>query len=169
MRTRQSTFGGFNIGGINASGQLPAMTGNFGLIDKDTPQSLYTKPSYADPSKEFQLVFSDEFNEDGRTFYPGDDPYWEAADLHYWQVNIISYPLFFSNEVAKALFIATSLFPRHLFRSGINISELRLTRIPPFRQTTWNGTILQPLQQKVVLSRSLYRRRRHTECSIKVD
>jgi hypothetical protein len=30
------------------------------------------------------LVFSDEFNTDGRTFYPGDDPYWEAVDLHYW-------------------------------------------------------------------------------------
>lgn len=30
------------------------------------------------------LVFSDEFNQDGRTFYPGDDPYWEAVDLHYW-------------------------------------------------------------------------------------
>ena len=30
------------------------------------------------------LVFSDEFNVDGRTFYPGDDPFWEAVDLHYW-------------------------------------------------------------------------------------
>ena len=34
-----------------------------------------------------QLIFSDEFNTDGRTFYPGDDPYWEAADLHYWATN----------------------------------------------------------------------------------
>jgi beta-glucan synthesis-associated protein KRE6 len=32
-------------------------------------------------------VFSDEFNVDGRTFYPGDDPYWEAVDLHYWATN----------------------------------------------------------------------------------
>jgi len=30
------------------------------------------------------LVFSDEFNEDDRSFYPGDDPYWEAVDLYYW-------------------------------------------------------------------------------------
>ena len=30
------------------------------------------------------LVFSDEFNQDGRTFYPGDDPFWEAVDLQYW-------------------------------------------------------------------------------------
>lgn len=36
-----------------------------------------------------QLVFSDEFNVDGRTFYPGDDPYWEAVDLHYWVSTII--------------------------------------------------------------------------------
>jgi len=41
-------------------------------------------PSYVDGSK-WQLVFSDEFDVDGRTFYPGDDPYWEAVDLHYWQ------------------------------------------------------------------------------------
>ena len=34
-----------------------------------------------------ELVFSDEFNQDGRTFYPGDDPYWEAADMHYWSTN----------------------------------------------------------------------------------
>ncbi|KAE8245900.1 hypothetical protein A4X03_0g7385, partial [Tilletia caries] len=25
-----------------------------------------------------------EFNEDGRTFFEGDDPYWTAVDLHYW-------------------------------------------------------------------------------------
>lgn len=24
---------------------------------------------------------------DGRSFYPGDDPFWEAVDLHYWQTN----------------------------------------------------------------------------------
>ena len=27
--------------------------------------------------------FSDEFQKDGRTFYPGDDPYWTAVDLWY--------------------------------------------------------------------------------------
>jgi beta-glucanase (GH16 family) len=34
--------------------------------------------------KQYHIVFSDEFERDGRTFYPGDDPYWEAVDLHYW-------------------------------------------------------------------------------------
>ena len=60
------------------------MNGNWGLIDVDTPEEHWTKPSYYDSSQELQLVFSDEFNVDGRTFYPGDDPYWEAVDLHYW-------------------------------------------------------------------------------------
>lgn len=70
--------------GMNASGQVPSI-GNFGLIDEDTPESAFTKKSYDDGST-LQLVFSDEFNQDGRTFYPGDDPYWEAVDLHYWGV-----------------------------------------------------------------------------------
>ena len=56
------------------------------MIDKETPTEVRTKPSWVDGS-EMQLIFSDEFNTDGRTFYPGDDPYWEAADLHYWATN----------------------------------------------------------------------------------
>lgn len=71
--------GGFNVGGTNATGQIPKMPGNFALIDLDTPQSAYTIPSYEDPTKTLDLVFSDEFNLDGRTFYPGDDPFWEAV------------------------------------------------------------------------------------------
>jgi beta-glucan synthesis-associated protein KRE6 len=62
---------------------LGTVIGNFGLIDVDTPPEAFTRRAmYKD--EEWQLVFSDEFNEDGRTFYPGDDPYWEAVDLHYW-------------------------------------------------------------------------------------
>ncbi|KAI5120828.1 hypothetical protein M0805_007016 [Coniferiporia weirii] len=80
-----STLGGFNIGGTNATGQIAAI-GNFGLIDEDTPQDAYTRVSYIDGST-LDLVFSDEFNTDGRSFYPGDDPYWEAVDLHYWGTN----------------------------------------------------------------------------------
>ncbi|KAJ7472267.1 glycoside hydrolase family 16 protein [Mycena galericulata] len=70
---------------VNASGQVAAI-GNFGLIDLDTPSDAYTMTSLYS-GKEMKLVFSDEFNTDGRTFYPGDDPYWEAVDLHYWATN----------------------------------------------------------------------------------
>ena len=51
------------------------------LIDPDTPQSAKTKVA-ADGTK-LNLVFSDEFNTDSRTFYPGDDPYFTAVDLWY--------------------------------------------------------------------------------------
>ena len=64
------------------------MSGNWGLIDNDTPKDAHTTRSYTDPSKNMQLIFSDEFNLDGRTFYPGDDPYWEASDFHYWSVGL---------------------------------------------------------------------------------
>ncbi|EIM88603.1 glycoside hydrolase family 16 protein [Stereum hirsutum FP-91666 SS1] len=79
-----SSLNGYNLG-LNASGQVPDI-GNFGLIDNDTPAWAYTKTSWEDGT-EMQLVFSDEFETDGRTFYPGDDPYWEAVDLHYWATN----------------------------------------------------------------------------------
>lgn len=72
------------MGGANATGQIPTLTGNWGLIDNDTPKDAYTRTSVADGNTEYQLVFSDEFSVDGRSFYPGDDPYWEAANLHYW-------------------------------------------------------------------------------------
>lgn len=86
MAGSQSKNGGFNLGGINGSGQVPEITGFFGLIDPDTPADVRTKKGYTNDD-EMELIFSDEFNVDGRTFYPGDDPYWEAVDLHYWQTN----------------------------------------------------------------------------------
>lgn len=74
------------MGGVNASGQVPSIPGNWGLIDLATPPEAHTYPDYIS-GKQWQLIFSDEFNEEGRSFYPGDDPYWEALDLHYWQTN----------------------------------------------------------------------------------
>lgn len=83
LKKTPSLNGGFNIGGTNATGQVPYFPNNFGLIDNDTPQEAYSKKSYS-TGEDLVLVFSDEFNQDGRTFYPGDDPFWEAVDLHYW-------------------------------------------------------------------------------------
>ncbi|PVG03239.1 concanavalin A-like lectin/glucanase [Serendipita vermifera] len=81
---RMDNLGAFNLGGINGSGQV--METAFALIDADTPQDAYTYTSMEDGSQ-WQLVFSDEFNKEGRSFYPGDDPFWEAHDLHYWGTN----------------------------------------------------------------------------------
>ncbi|KAF5363185.1 hypothetical protein D9758_008336 [Tetrapyrgos nigripes] len=84
-RIEQSRNGGFNLGGINASGQIPEMR-FASLIDPDTSSSEYTHKSFSG-DKDLVLVFSDEFNTEGRSFYPGDDPYWEASDFHYWGTN----------------------------------------------------------------------------------
>ncbi|KAJ7611984.1 beta-glucan synthesis-associated [Mycena polygramma] len=69
---------------LSDNANVPNIT-NWALIDVATPTDAHTIPSYHDPSKTMQLVFSDEFEVEGRSFYPGDDPYWEAANLHYWQ------------------------------------------------------------------------------------
>lgn len=102
-KPKLSDQGGFNLGGTNASGQVchsllfgrpvlntiqvPQIPGNFGLIDLETPEEARTGKVSWDDGSPMQLIFSDEFNTDGRTFYPGDDPYWEAVDLHYWSVS----------------------------------------------------------------------------------
>ncbi|KAL7410077.1 glycoside hydrolase family 16 protein [Mrakia frigida] len=81
-RPSTSTTAGFNLGGVNSSGQVPATVGNFGLIDEDTPTDAYTITS--NEGTTWELQFSDEFETEGRSFYPGDDPYWEAGDFHAW-------------------------------------------------------------------------------------
>ncbi|PWN50880.1 concanavalin A-like lectin/glucanase, partial [Violaceomyces palustris] len=80
---KASTAGGFNLGGINATGQVPNVPVQRSLIDPDTPQEVRKRKSF-DGKTDMKLVFSDEFNVEGRTFYPGDDPFWTAVDLHYW-------------------------------------------------------------------------------------
>ena len=84
----------------SSTGQIPNI-GPFQLIDRDTPSSAFTVNSL-ETGDSWELIFSDEFNNDGRTFYDGeiadsgvtapltdigDDPYWQAEDLHYWQTN----------------------------------------------------------------------------------
>ncbi|GAA5825836.1 hypothetical protein JCM11251_000020 [Rhodosporidiobolus azoricus] len=54
------------------------------IIDPDTPKAAYTKSS-VDGTSKMQLVFSDEFETEGRLFYDSLDPWWTAQDFHYWQ------------------------------------------------------------------------------------
>ncbi|KAJ3512173.1 hypothetical protein NLJ89_g3680 [Agrocybe chaxingu] len=80
---------GFNAGGINGTGQIPIFENFPLLVDNDTPDSALTRIGW--DGNLYDLVFSDEFNTDGRTFYPGDDPYWEALDFHYWPTGDIEW------------------------------------------------------------------------------
>lgn len=119
LESERSTLGAYNLGGTNASGQVPEIPGNFGLIDRDTPKEAYTHISIDDGS-EWDLVFSDEFNRDGRSFYPGDDPFWEAVDLHYWCVLLIQFRAliklaFQANEQLGVVLAGPSLNLKRLF------------------------------------------------------
>ena len=69
-----------------------------------------------------KLVFSDEFNQDGRSFYPGEDPFWEAENLHYWQTE--NYEWYHPSAITTAngsLVITLSQHPLHnlFFRGGM--------------------------------------------------
>ncbi|KAL0059725.1 hypothetical protein AAF712_013521 [Marasmius tenuissimus] len=66
---------------INATGQAPLFSNIRGLVDSDTPDNVKHRTGF--DGQRYELVFSDEFNEPGRTFYPGDDPYFEAMDIWY--------------------------------------------------------------------------------------
>ncbi|KAJ7271298.1 glycoside hydrolase family 16 protein [Mycena haematopus] len=84
MNNNKNSAAASGSSALDTNANLPNIS-NWALIDVATPQAAHTIPSYHDPSKTMQLVFSDEFETDGRSFYPGDDPYWEAVNLHYWQ------------------------------------------------------------------------------------
>jgi beta-glucanase (GH16 family) len=77
-----SKKGAFALGGTNGTGQVPVVVNNLNMIDSETPS---TSKAWSSPQTKdsYHLVFSDEFNTEGRTFWPGDDPFWEAVDLWY--------------------------------------------------------------------------------------
>ncbi len=67
-----------------------------GWIDPDTPLSSRETESYFD-GRPYHLVYSDEFEEDGRTFKDGEDPRWTAMNkddytnfaLHYYKDDLV--------------------------------------------------------------------------------
>ncbi|QIW97937.1 hypothetical protein AMS68_003455 [Peltaster fructicola] len=76
--------------GINAcatdplclSGTMPLLANiRTGLIDPDTPASAKTIKGSS--GQELHLAFSDEFNNPNRTFYDGDDAYFQGVDIWY--------------------------------------------------------------------------------------
>ncbi|KAF7290942.1 hypothetical protein HMN09_01272800 [Mycena chlorophos] len=70
---------------VNGTGQVAVLPNLPTLIDVDTPSEALTRKGFDGES--YSLVFSDEFEMDGRTFYPGDDPFWEGVDLWYGNTN----------------------------------------------------------------------------------
>ncbi|KAJ7695966.1 glycoside hydrolase family 16 protein [Mycena rosella] len=116
-----TTLGAFNLGGINSTGQVPDLPGMPSLIDADTPTSAYSRTGITD-KKKYNLIFSDEFTTDGRSFYPGDDPYWEAVDLHYWPTGDLEWydPAAITTKDGKLVITMTEAPSHNLnFQSGM--------------------------------------------------
>lgn len=82
---RNFILDGSNIN-VNGTDESPPPTFLMpSLVDTQTPDGAKTRTG--SDGEDYVLVFSDEFNTDGRTFYPGDDPFWEAANFWYWATN----------------------------------------------------------------------------------
>ncbi|KAF1992532.1 glycoside hydrolase family 16 protein [Aulographum hederae CBS 113979] len=91
-----------------------------GLIDPDTPNSAKTRKSW--DGSDMKLVFSDEFNDDGRTFYSGDDPYWFAPDIWYGAtIDLDWYDPDAATTRGGVLNLQLDAFPNHglNYRSGM--------------------------------------------------
>lgn len=85
---RLTTNGAYNLGGINSTGQIPLIANFPSLIDTDTPDDAMTRTGF--DGNQWDLVFSDEFNKDGRTFFDGDDPFWTAVGEYLRLIHHIS-------------------------------------------------------------------------------
>ncbi|PVU84503.1 hypothetical protein BB560_007332, partial [Smittium megazygosporum] len=90
-------------------------------VDSDTPASAM---SFLSSTKEtFKLVFSDEFNKAGRTFGPGEDPFWEAQEFYYWVTSDLEYyhpdQITTSNGYLNITFIRKTTKPGLEFTSGM--------------------------------------------------
>ena len=72
----------YKLDQLNAKAQpIPRLN----LIDEDTDPKYH---KWKNPAGEtWDLVFSDEFEKEGRTFWPGEDPFWEAVDIYYAATN----------------------------------------------------------------------------------
>lgn len=69
-------------------------------VDPDTPfGARRTKALYESDTRSYVLVFSDEFEQDGRTFNDGNDPRWTALrknDCEYWEILFVRLNHFFA-------------------------------------------------------------------------
>lgn len=98
-----------------------------GLIDPDTPESAKFRTGAN--GKRQKLVFSDEFNTDGRTFYDGDDPYFQAVDIWYGATQDLEVSFRKSRMVMASLTPNSGTIPMRLTpRAALSTSTLIFSR-----------------------------------------
>uniref|UniRef100_A0A060SXX4 ARAD1A15884p n=1 Tax=Blastobotrys adeninivorans TaxID=409370 RepID=A0A060SXX4_BLAAD len=90
------------------------------LVDPDTPEDA--KVHKSKNGDQWTLVFSDEFNKEGRTFYEGDDQFWTGPDFYYAATEDLEW---YSPDAATtkngALELRLDAFKNHnlFYRSGM--------------------------------------------------
>lgn len=117
------------------------------LVDPDTPASA--KSYTAMDGSSWTLVFSDEFNKEGRTFYEGEDQFWTAPDMHYAATQDLEW--YSPDAVITAngtLTLRLDAFKNHnlYYRSGMVQSWNKMCftqgRIDVSAQLAGNGSVL---------------------------
>jgi beta-glucanase (GH16 family) len=115
---------------------------NAGWVDPDSPLQAQTTLSLVENDKRlYQLVFSDEFEQDGRSFHDGNDPRWTAMNkndytnnpLHYYSADSIRT----SNGVLN---ITTSIDPKNftVFNEKYSKYNLQYKEIKSGMLQSWN-------------------------------
>ncbi|KAG7664122.1 uncharacterized protein J8A68_002376 [[Candida] subhashii] len=90
------------------------------LVDPDTPQEAMNIT--ARDGTNWVLVFSDEFNAIGRTFYEGDDQFWTAPDFQYHVTNDLEwYDPDAVTTINSSISLRMDAFQNHdlFYRSGM--------------------------------------------------
>jgi hypothetical protein len=137
---------------INATGQAPVLFQMPDLIDNETPSDARTRTGY--DGMEYDLVFSDEFNQEGRTFWPGES---RRLPLRLFFLRLLSA---FSFELASS-FSLPALFSK--FSSFLRLGFLLFEFLAPFiTPRLWFCSLMTSPRRRPLLgsSRSLVRRNR---------
>lgn len=126
-------------------------------------------------SKDWDLVFSDEFNAEGPTFYPGMDQFWEAVDIHYAateDLELYDPDATFTKEGTLHLMMDTFRSHDLLYRSGCSRSGTRCVSLKEFLRFPQSSQDLHtlpgcgPVSGCLGTLHALVISRRQTECGL---
>ena len=118
-------------------------------VDPDTPENYHiTLPLSKGDDKTYNLVFSDEFEVDGRRFDDGTDPRWTALHKNDYTNNPLHY---YSNDAVRSgngsMSISISIDPRDdlesLSEAGTEYKEFKTGMVQSWNKFCFTGGIIE--------------------------
>jgi len=89
-----------------------------GWVDPDTPSTFYSTKAYTkDDTRNYKLVFSDEFETEGRSFADGEDPRWTAIDKNDYTNNALHYYKSKNAKTTNGVLNITTNFEDNTYRA----------------------------------------------------